>query len=270
MTNGSPSYAKIYTKQQEPSATSIEWSLMVDVDGNNFIDIPIIANNDIERNESAAFSKSKLLDSSTTRVNKTSNNLIKLDFPIHPSYESVFSVVENGGNIIPGDLDYFEFYNSTELYIPNASFAPGVIYNLRYTPAIINTVRCWVFVSNSNEFDLNTLCVFANEEAAKKVNGKLGNAYSIVSQLCTTVEYNTWFKNGEDNVFIDYAIKDELGFRLDDLDGIDYNVSITKATWLYKDEAGISKPYSEDSDDRYTWKNLTSAVPTVYSKRKQY
>lgn len=274
MTNGSPSYAKIYTKQQEPSATSIEWSLMADIDGTNFIDIPIIANNDIERNESAAFSKSKLLSSSTFKKNKTSDNLIKLDFPIHPSYTNVFSVVENGRNFVSGDLDYFEFYNSTELYIPNASFAPGVIYNLRYIPAIINTVRCWILISNKKDMDLNTLCVFANEKTANDVKKLLGSGYSVVNQLCTINEYNTWFSNGSVPMFIDSAARNLINIarhlvrRIGNT--INFNSSITKATWLYSNVSNISKPYSENSDDRYTWKELPSSVPTIYTKRKQY
>lgn len=299
MNNGCPNYAKLYTKQQEPASTSIEWSLMADVDGINYVDIPIIPNNDIWRNESALYNEYLPLKRAVSpyRTNtslRNSYNMFKLDFPVHPSYQSVFKVMENGKEFVEENYQYFEFYNSTELFISTADFTNGNTYSLKYVPAIIDTVRCWTLIPNKipdiGRIDFGSMCVFANKQAAERMKsilteGRFGTKpshvdvaynYTVTSHLCTRKEYNEWFSDGYVDTFIDAAVDNDddrnnlVSWFINGDKRTPYNSDVTKATWLYRSDASAYKPYSENNIDLYTWRYLKSAVPSIKVQRIQY
>jgi hypothetical protein len=282
MNNGSPMYAKLYTKQEEPSSSSIEWSLMADVDGINYVEIPIVPNNDLWRNESIAYNEYYPLKYSLKKNTNYRNmyNVFKLDFPIHPMYKSITKIMENGKEYVIDDSLLFDYYNSTELYIPTADLTNGSIYSIKYIPAVIDTVKCWTITPNKQpeegKIDFGNLCVFATKEAAEDmVRFLLGrvfespvtisDTYSVNFHLCTTQEYNKWFQNGRMNTFIDEVFND--------VDNVlstyrNCNRDYTKLSWLYNDSVPV--PYSYGNQDYYSWNNLPSAVPNIKVKRKQY
>lgn len=294
MTNGSPMYAKLYTKQEEPGSSSIEWSLMADVDGVNYVEIPIMPNNDLWRNESVGYNDYYPLKYSTRRQVSTYRNMynvFKLDFPVHPMYKAVTVILENGSEYLVEDSHVFDFYNSTELYVPTADVVNGSIYSIRYVPALIDTVKCWTLIPNKptelGKIDFAHMCVFATKAAAEEMinilKGTIGtppsyvtvaNSYTVVSQLCTKKEYNEWFQNGIVHTFVDDAVdgnhtntSSPIWFVLGNK-SYHYNSSYTKTSWLYKE--GCVTPFSDNGQDYDSWNSLPSAVPTIKVKRKQY
>ncbi len=303
VTNGVPSYVKLYTQQSEPSTTSIEWSLLVDTDNVNYKEIPIIPNNDIWRNETAKYNEHlnlKYYSRAARQVvnHKNMYNVFKLDFPIHPAYIASIVITENGLPLAASNYRYFEFYNSTELYVPNADLTNNGIYTIKYIPAMLDTVKCWTIIPNTlpraGQVDIGTMCVFATKQAAinmvnllkqsitianKPKNVVVSKGYTIVSQLCTVKEYNFWFLNGTVNTFIDSALdndndrNNQISWFATNDKNFKYNMSDTRVTWLFRTNVFITQkvtPYSENGYDEYTWKELPAAVPSVKIKEIQH
>ena len=293
MTNGSPMYAKLYTKQSEVSSSSIEWSLLADVDGVNYVEIPIIPNNDLQRNEAINYGEYPILKYSTRRNNlnySNLNNIFKLDFPIHPMYQSLVIIMENGIEYTLDNLENFDIYNSTELYFPTVNLSNGSIYSIKYVPAVIDTVKCWSIIPDQQPanglIDFGNMCVFATKAAAldmiqllstssseKPYYINVAKSYNVSFQLCTKKEYDIWFQGGTTNTFVDSAADGDtdhtnLSSWFSNNKPYQYNSKETKATWLYKESIGI--PYTENSEEYNTWNALPSAVPSMKTKRKQY
>lgn len=298
--SGAPTEATLYTTQEEPNGTMIEWSLISTID-NSQMEIPILPNNDLFRTEILSFGKYQPLDNITKRTKidvRNLNQLIKLDFPIHTGYLSEVSIFENGTEILNYSSSAFdatgylmELYNTSEIYISELNINPMTTYVIKYIPSTLETVQCWVLQPNKNstdhtKIDIANTMVFANEGMARKFASNLkqlsiANApswitksddYSVRSHLCTRNEYNEWFLGGRVPIFID-AIAD-----FDTKPGIDwlpyshgkvYYSAITKLTWLYNSNIGI-KPYSDTKVDPYTWNELTSAPPNIHVKTKSY
>lgn len=305
--NGSPTEVKLYTKQTEANSTFIEWSLLNE-DGT--IEIPIIPNNDRWRSESAAVAEYYPLKNLTHRTNtdlRNLNQVVKLDFPVHHGYISEIEIFENGNSVFSANADTVgqrgnmaELYNSTELYFSDIEFKKNKMYVIKYLPALIDIVQCWVLRPNieqaqnlddSNAFNLDvaSAMVFANENLAKVVAEKIStfdfsttnsfltksNSYTPVLALCTSVEYNQWFKNGEDGMFIDLVVNaastsNYPGDQIVELlpDNVTANLDFTRMSWLYNPNF-TQKPYSESSD-AYTWAALPPAAPIIHNKEKHY
>ena len=300
MTNGTPTYARLYTTETEDNTCSVEWSLLADVDGVNYVEIPIMSNTENTRTESVDTASYIPLQYAIKpyRTNINYNNLssmIKLDFPIHPSYVSEITVLENGNSFIVYDLSYADFYNSTELYLPTANFNSNSSYVIKYTPAIIDTVKVWTLVPNitpsNGVIDFGSMCAFANSIAAdnminilqnfkaasntpKPSNISIAGSYTKVFHLCTRTEFDAWFNKGQVNTFIDAAVEsatdssNQISWFVGGAPDYVYNSEVTKLTWLYK--SNVPSPYSENTTDMYTWDNLISAVPQLTIKRIQY
>lgn len=292
--NGCPTYARLYTKENQPSASSIEWSLLIDTDGTNYTEVPIISNNEIIRNEAIKFAPMTSLQyaDSTYRTNTDSGkiknlyNVFKLDFPIHPAYQNNIIFLENGKETSAYNRPEFEFYNSTELYVSNIDMSNGSVYSLKYVPSVLDTVKCWILIPNkkstSSKIDFGSACVFATEQAAMDVASTLADptmtsaefsiannsrSYTVAFQLCTRKEYDVWFRGGTINMFIDSSAIEGNG--PDWFDRFLYNEGQTRSTWLYKSDI-ISAPYSETGLSNYTWNELPAAIPSIILPRIQY
>ena len=296
LAGGSPTYARLYTSQTEENTTSIEWSLLADVDGLNYVEIPIMANTDTYRIESCICGDYNALKYSTSiyRTNTNYSNkysMIKLSFPVHPEYQSLLTIYENGVEFISNDLSYADFYNSTELYLPTSNFVAGNSYTIKYVPAVIDTVKVWTIAPNQTPIhgmiDFGSMCAFANAKAADNMinilsnfsgtppsNVSIASSYTKVSHLCTRTEFDNWFRKGVVNTFIDAAVDhdDNMTTTISWFTGgsihFEYHTSDTRATWLYR--SNCTTPYSENNNNVYTWDAMVSAVPNIKVTRNQF
>ena len=306
--NGAPTEATLYTRQTEPTGTAIEWYLTADNGVDAQVDIPIIPNSDLYRTEVISIGKyyplSNVATDSTYRTTTNLNNVdnvIKLDFPIHPAYVGEVILYENGKELVnenAATIDVrgkvIEMYNSTELYIPDIDIESGrFIYAIKYIPAAIDTVKCWVLVPTrkrqSGYIDIGSAMIFANPQLAKFFASylpkiKLGDLdapphvsrsdnYQVRMHLCTKDEYDDWFVGGRVPIFIDACVdtdaKPGIEWLFKNTAKINHNSTPTRLTWLYNNVNPI-KPYSDDASDKDTWSSLPSAPPMLNLYKKQY
>lgn len=301
LAEGSPTEATLYTRQTEPAGTIVEWYLLADNGSAKPVEIPIIPNNDLYRTEVVSIGKYYPLDKdNTNRSSKPTNinQMIKVDFPIHPAYLGEIIITENGKEIVNENSDQIEVrgkiietYNSTELYIPDVDIKPGNIYSIKYIPALIDCVRCYVLVpsvepTDKTKIDVGTALVFANEGMAEKFAKNMSyvnmneapewvvksESYNVKSHLCTKHEFDSWFESGRVPMFVDEAIDN------DDKPGVSwlpyghgkvYKSAKTRLTWLFRDNDRI-KPFSDNQVDNTTWSELIAAPPVLSMRQKHY
>lgn len=294
MDKGAPTQVTLYTRQTEPGNTMIEWSLVND-DGT--VEIPIMPVGSTWRSEAISYANYTPLENERSSLNLTNKStVIKLDFPVHTAYTGEIYIYQNGKLVASSfSNEGISFLNSTELYLSSLDLSNGKIYTVKYIPAFIDTVECWILSPNTVptikdddtiNIDVSNGLVFANKFVADSVKtileginiqegvAQIAGKYSDpIRCLCTTREYYDWFSDGRANAFVDELFMDngidvvKLLTENGLVESIKWSTSSTKLSYFYNKQ--LAGPVS-DTGNGLTWDAMMSAPPLITKKIKQY